>query len=293
MNEKVVGQIADVVKEIAKPLYDDVRPVVKPAAGLLSLPVRAVKTMLLPFEKWVVSREQSLDDFINRRVPEQLQGVPEDKIKPPNAYFAVPILQAASYCDSDELKDLYASLLAKSMYDDTKERIHPSFAKIIEEISPDEAKILRHLNDKHTGGTSTIFSAKLKLRKHIYVPNFSDLAFNAGCEQISNTPMYIENLLRLGLIAVQHSPKRDSIISRADLIKYFGEDALKALIEDKLHLLVAVEIKKNNFIWNEVNDIMNDEGLIYECRYKEQIRTTEYYIRFASVVIEPIIKSEG
>ena len=101
MDEKVIEHVTKLIKEIVKPACEDIRPVIKPAAGLMSLPVRAVKAMLWPFEKWIIRREQNLDDFINHKVPEKLKGVSENKISQPSAYLTIRILQAASYCDSN------------------------------------------------------------------------------------------------------------------------------------------------------------------------------------------------
>lgn len=208
MDEKNVEQIAEVAKEIIKPVYEDVRPVIKPTAGLLSLPVRAVKASLLNFEKWVISREQNLDDFINRRVPEQLQSIPEDDIRTPNAYIAVPILQAVSYCDSDELNDMYAKLLAKSMYDKTKGQAHPSYVHIIEQICPDEAKILHFLSnstdctilcDIHQTHIVTGENRSTISISEIFLENISFLGFDSGCYLPAEIFVYIDNLCRLNI----------------------------------------------------------------------------------------------
>ena len=216
MNEKVVGQIAEVAKEIVKPVYDDIRPVVKPTAGLLSLPVRAVKASLLNFEKWIVTREQNLEDFINVHVPKQLQGVPEDKIESPNAYLAVPILQAASYCDSDELRDMYAKLLAKAMVSETKQKVHPSFVQIVNQICPDEAKILHFINDNVNpqiicklsqvkGDLESIDKDDNRTVNISFkqVDNISFLGFDACCNFAEEIGVYIDNLCRLKLVEKQ------------------------------------------------------------------------------------------
>ena len=65
-----------------------------------------------------------------------------DSIVSPEAYIAVPALQAISYCkNSEELRNMYANLLATSMLNDKKEDVHPSFGEIIKQLSPDEARM--------------------------------------------------------------------------------------------------------------------------------------------------------
>ena len=53
-----------------------------------------------------------------------------EKIVEPEPYVAVPAIQAISYAmNSDELRNLYANLLAKSMIKDTKDTVHPLLLK--------------------------------------------------------------------------------------------------------------------------------------------------------------------
>lgn len=288
MDEKVTEAIADVSKEIVKPVYEDLGPAIKPTVGLISLPIRAVKAMLLPFEKWIISREQNLDDFINQKVPEKLKGVDENKISQPSAYLAVPILQAASSCNSKELSDLYAELLAKSMYDDTKESVHPSFVKIIEQICPDEAKILKyffHNRPTETSNTeSVMFLAEIILNEQPHLVRFSDLTVNSGCEKIGDTLMYIKNLTRLGLIEVYKAP-RNHIYS-------IKNAELKKVVETTLTLVVASKISNATLSFEEAAKVLNEEKNMfnYQCYYDGSLITTSYYDRFANAAISPIQK---
>ena len=285
--EKAAGKIAEAAKEIIKPIYDDARPLVKPTMGLLSLPVRAVKASLINLEKWVVVREQNLEDFISKQVPEKLQGIPDDNIKTPNPNVAIPILQAASYCDSDELRNMYAEILAKSMYDKMKGDVHPSFVKVIEQLCPDEAKILNYLNDsKKSGGNnrSAMFIAEMIVDKKPYQLEFSDLGINAGCEEVLNTPMYISNLTRLGLIETYDVSKK---------IEYNLEHPeLKKNIEVKFTLLIAQLISDDAICWDEAGKVMGggEGNLKYKCYYSELFKTTEYFSSLAYVAISPIKK---
>ena len=43
--------------------------------------------------------------------------------------------------DSDELRTLYANLLAKSIYLDTKDSVHPAFTEIIKNLSPADCRV--------------------------------------------------------------------------------------------------------------------------------------------------------
>ena len=66
-----------------------------------------------------------LDEELTRRAPEQ--------INPPSARVAVPALQGASISEEEDVRKLYAKLLASSM-DSTCKHVHPAFARIIDQM---------------------------------------------------------------------------------------------------------------------------------------------------------------
>lgn len=194
----------DVLKEIAKDVYEDAgRPVVKPTGELAGLVPRAVKAALAPLEKWILQREYNVAET-QKLLEEKLKNVPSELIQPPEAHVAVPALQYISYCmDNDELRNMYANLLASSMISVVKSGVHPGFVEIIKQLAPDEAKILKYMFtydnilptitlryvDEDGGGIDII-------------KNFSNVGELSKCE--NDTPKdiskYFDNLLRLGLI---------------------------------------------------------------------------------------------
>lgn len=53
----------------------------------------------------------------------------------PEAYVAVPALQAISYSmNSEELRNMYANLLAKAIDIDEKDKVHPAFVELIKQF---------------------------------------------------------------------------------------------------------------------------------------------------------------
>lgn len=131
--------LGDTVKEVYQ---DGAKPFVQAAGKVISLAPRGIRALLSPFEKWVVEREKNLEEVSNM-VAEKLKDVPKEKITTPDSYIAVPALQAISYTyDSQELRKMFANLLANAMNIDTKHQTHPSFIEIIKQLSPLEAKIL-------------------------------------------------------------------------------------------------------------------------------------------------------
>jgi hypothetical protein len=78
---------------------------------------------------------------------------------------------------------------------------HPAYARILEQLSPDEARILRLLM---TGGPQAAVDVRtwrpLDVGSAVVAPGLSMIAQNAGCRHPERVPAYLSNLFRLGLI---------------------------------------------------------------------------------------------
>ena len=71
-----------------------------------------------------------------------LNTVPEQNRQEPSSQVILKTLDEAKYCvEEEELRKLFVSLLSSST--DKTKNVHPSFAQIIGQMSPNDAKILR------------------------------------------------------------------------------------------------------------------------------------------------------
>lgn len=206
MNEKEIGlEIAkDAVKEVADEAYQDVvHPVAKPTGQLIGLVPRAIKAAFLPLEKWILSREFNLKET-EKVLEEKLKDTPPEAIVPPEPYVAVPALQCISYCmDNDELRNLYANLLAKSMTEVNKSNVHPSYVDIIKQLTPDEAKLLRYIATNYNNAPLATLSLQRENSRGEYIAlyqHFSDAGEKAKCEKPFNIQAMFDNLVRLGIL---------------------------------------------------------------------------------------------
>lgn len=203
MNEDNIGlEIAkEAVKEVANDIYVDAgRPIAKPSGELIGLIPRAIKAALSPLEKWVMQREYNIAET-QKLLELKLQNVSPELIEPPEPYIAVPALQYISYCmDCDELRDMYANLLANSMNKVVKNGVHPGFVEIIKQICPDEAKILKYINFYKVIPSITLRYVRNSGGGIDIIKNFSDVGEKSGCENPRDVAKYFDNLVRLGLI---------------------------------------------------------------------------------------------
>lgn len=190
-----------VAKEIAKDAYIDlVHPAAHATGELVGLVPRAVKAALQPLEKWILEREYNLAET-QKLLEEKLKNVKPENITSPEAYVAVPALQYISYCmDNEELRNMYANLLANSMNKVVKNGVHPAFVEIIRQLCPDEAKILKVIAAEKFIPTITLRAEDKNGVGADIARDFSNIMEKANCENFTAYNQYFDNLIRLGLL---------------------------------------------------------------------------------------------
>ena len=196
----------ELVAQTAGKAYEDVaHPTAHATGKLISFIPRTIKVWLGKWEKWILNGEYAIKET-EMLLAEKLKHIPEEKIVEPEPYVAVPALQQLSYSlDSEELRELYANLLASSMNIDTKSDVHPAFVDIIKQLAPDEARLLNFLCEN---GGQPLIDVHQKLTKEkgyiLKIQNFTNIA-KSVCVSPQNIYSYINNLERLMLIEIPSS----------------------------------------------------------------------------------------
>lgn len=109
------------------------------------------------------------------------------------------------------LRERGAALLERSRDVWDSKQGHPAYARILEELAPDEARILLLLLqggpqpsvDVRTGGPVGMVSS------HLIAPGLSMIGMRAGVRFPDSVPAYLNNLFRLGLVWFSKEPLRD------------------------------------------------------------------------------------
>jgi hypothetical protein len=205
--ESKIRDAADVVKGIveAVPVYQDaVQPAAKEVGIALQTVAKTIHIVLAPVSALVWGFEQ-IKDFISTKVAEKMKHVPPEFITSPKPNVAGPALEALRYTGHEEsLRDMYANLLAASMDARIAAGVHPAFVEIIRQLTPDEARLIRLLATPKPLPLITLRqefktqTATERGGRHI-LTNFSLLGYKASCEFPQLTPVYLDNLCRLGL----------------------------------------------------------------------------------------------
>lgn len=122
----------------------------------------------------------------------------------PPAHIAGPAIEALRFAnEQDELKELYANLLAGAMNSATINHVHPSFVEIIKQLSPEEASLLVSLKTHSEIPLITLRSVELGTNKGFdFIKNFTTLGDEIGIIDFKIKAVYFDNLTRLKIIDI-------------------------------------------------------------------------------------------
>lgn len=186
--------------ETVDKIYDDaIHPSASETGKLVGRIPRLINAALAPLDCWILNREYHIEKT-KQLLEESLKNVDPEKIVPPEPYVAVPAIQALSYSmDSDELRSLYANLLAKSIYTDTKDSVHPAFSEIIKNLSPLDCRVFEFITQSkyhEIGFYEFRIGSVGSSSYHVAFPYVTDITI-AGVNKIASS---INNLSRNMLI---------------------------------------------------------------------------------------------
>ncbi len=209
MNKDQIDATAKAAAEIIKavPVYEDaIQPVAKEVGKALKTVGGVINVALSPLAAMVYGFDV-LKERLRTRLEEKLQNTPPENIVAPPLQLVGPLLEKYKYAhQSEELSEMFVTLLANSMDKDHVQKAHPSFVNVIAELSPDEAKLVKMIASadilpkldiklEHKGADG-------KTSGYTYPSiNFTLLGSKAGLAYPDLTPSYLSNLERLNIIS--------------------------------------------------------------------------------------------
>ena len=158
-------------------------------------------------------------ELYKQELSQAISSIPEESLIEPNIQITAQALENSKYCiESEELRKLFVNLISKSADSHYASNAHPSFAEIIKQMSPLDAKILKSfhpeqhfplvdyvLKDYSNNSFKTLIS-------NVYIPPFSGVDLEQVCTSISS-------LKRLGIIEIV----TDIFLADASLYEPFKE----------------------------------------------------------------------
>lgn len=197
---KVPGLLVEIYGDLAK-------PGVKQAGRALETVIGLGNTILWPIawanERTRIALEKNLEKYRKK-----MESVPEDKVVGVAPEIGVPIAEKLAYVTDERLTGLYVKLLATASSLETLGNAHPSFVNIINNLSPDEARLLEYFVSKDTmpfvlGLALESSKSKYRIISDPIVPQEAlvGLAFPL------NMDAYLSNLAGLGLLEIREDKR--------------------------------------------------------------------------------------
>lgn len=191
---------AKAVDEIAAPFYRDA---IEPGAKELGQAVARILRMV----NVGLSGVETVGTFFRVRLEPRLRRIPrEHRNDAPKLNVVGPAVESVRFTSEDnELQDLFANLIARAMDKRVAARAHPAFVRIINELTSDEAKILRAIGPGRPVPMVNIDRAFLnddgqRISGDTPYESLSRFGYDAGCELPKMFPTFISNLVRLRLV---------------------------------------------------------------------------------------------
>lgn len=153
-------------------------------------------------KKQEVRQQQNLQDYI-KKVEEKTQEIPEKFLTEPQMHIVGPAIEASKfYIDSEQLRQMFANLIAASVDSRKIEQTHPSFVEIIKQLSPLDAGVLANFKK-----TNQIPLAQLRVTKPSgeYIVVVEHIMNFKNQQIYKNHATSLSNLQRLGLLNITYS----------------------------------------------------------------------------------------
>ena len=242
--KSTIDAVTGLVKAV--PIYQDtLQPAAKQVGKSLETITKVVNIALSPI-KAIVWGYDKIEDFITKRVSEKLCNVPEENIITPLPQIAGPAIETLKYVGHDEnLRELYANLIANAMDKSTSYKVHPSFVEILKNLASDEALLLQAFINNRSHPLIDIQAVdNTNNRGHLVMySNHSHFYKKVDLVNRQLVPVYLDNLCRLGIAII---PSLESISAPNTYEPLESDEALENLkkqIEDDMKCTVKFKRK--------------------------------------------------
>lgn len=137
-----------------------------------------------------------------KKIEEEIEKIPDNKKCEPDVQVTGAILEASKYCaEKEELRNMFAKLIASSMNLDKQDIIHPIFVDIIKRMDNLDAKVLKYifLKDKYTFSDVSYERMKFCLEILFSLGLIDNLKTNSEIDVPNSFKELLSQLISLGL----------------------------------------------------------------------------------------------
>ncbi len=131
---------------------------------------------------------------------------------PPGALTRRSSYQNGGEPQPHSLRAQGAELLRQAADVDALDDVHPAYARILAELAPDEARVLRLLAVEGAQPAVDVRASNLiGVGSQLVAPGLNMLGAQAGLRHRDRVPAYLNNLTRLGLTRIAEAPLPDPL----------------------------------------------------------------------------------
>ncbi|OWV03289.1 MULTISPECIES: DUF4393 domain-containing protein [unclassified Fibrobacter] len=191
--------LVDCAKTILPQVYSDLaQPGVKAVGQALGTVLEFSSTVLLPL-KLVNEKAKLL--FVKRlnEYKEKLESIPEGKRIEVAPELGAPVLDKLTYTTNDEIAELFTNLLTNASNENRVNVAHPSFVSMIERLSPDEARILKYLQNVDEI-LYCDFNGNVEKGYQVICKHVTNIQKKVSLLYPSNELAYLSNLESMGIL---------------------------------------------------------------------------------------------
>jgi abortive infection alpha-like protein len=142
----------------------------------------------------------------------------------------------------EELRQRATELLRRSADVGYTEEYHPAFARILEELAPDEIRLLRLLGMNGPQPSVDVRNSRpISGNSELIAPGLTMIGAEAGCRYVERIPAYLNNLYRLGLIwfsreAVPDQQRYQVLEAQPDVLDALDRAGRGVTVRRSIHL---------------------------------------------------------
>ena len=164
-------------------------------------------------DKVNTKRAHSLQLF-KEELEEEVSSIPEESLVEPPLHIIGPTMEASKfYFESEELRSMFANLIAASINAKTLNKTHPAFVECIKQLSPVDAKnlklfkpLIHEIAPEFAPSSLPIVNYHLLFKKSSNFAPYKNNVFlsNTEIQDIDLNSTSVTNLNRLGLVEIQY-----------------------------------------------------------------------------------------
>lgn len=250
MMESLPAVLGDVAKPegVLKAIYSDLAaPGVRQVGKALGTVLRTGNILLLPL-RMLNEYAANFERKNFEQIADRFSNIPEGDIVDVRPEIGVPILEKLSATHDPDLRKLFVELLASAANGKKVGTAHPSFVRVIESLSPDEARLLKAWKTQRYTPILTIS----KMGKDGSSLALQDLVMVPPASVTADLPMlsaYVTNMAGLGLL----SQRQDTWLTEDgayDQVIEKGKDTYPDMKEFKFSFGDDGELDEGDIVYN-------------------------------------------